>query len=100
MSPVYLVTLTLDLTGVRAAEAATRLLAEDAVVTVRIDDAGAPSVVRVDIEAGTENQATGAACELMTAVGRRLGGALAVRSARGVLDAERREIAGDDHDHM
>ncbi len=100
MSPVYLVTLTLDATGVPAADAAARLLAEDAVVTVRIGDAGAPSVVRVDVVADTENQAAGAARELMTAVGQRLGGALAVRSAHGVLDAERREIAGDERDHM
>jgi hypothetical protein len=99
MPPVYLVTITVDLTDVRAAEVASTLLAEEAVVTVRIEDAGAPSVVRLDIDAATESAAAGAAREIMTAVARRLGCTLSIQSARGVLDTERRELAVD-HDHI
>jgi hypothetical protein len=99
MAPVYLVTLTVQLTDVRAADVASTLLAEEAVVTVRIDDAGAPSVVRLDIDAATEGEAAGAAREIITAVARRLGCAVSIESVHGVLDAERRELAAD-HDHM
>jgi hypothetical protein len=99
MAPVYLVTLTVNLTDVHAAELASTLLAEEAVVTVRIDDAGAPSVVRLDIDADTESEATGAAREIITAVVRRLGYTLSIQSAHGVLDTERRELTRD-HDHM
>ena len=99
MAPVYLVTLTADLTDVRAAEVASTLLAEEAVVTVRIDDTGAPSVVRLDIDAATENEAAAAAREIMTAVARRLHCTLSIQSAHGVLDTERRELTAD-HDHM
>jgi hypothetical protein len=99
MAPVYLVTLIVDLKDVRAAEVASTLLAEEAVVTVRIDDAGAPSVVRLDIDAATESDAAGAAREIMTAVARRLGCALSIQSAHGVLDTERRELTRD-HDQM
>ena len=99
MAPVYLVTLTVDLTDVRAAEVASTLLAEEAVVTVRIDDSGAPSVVRLDIDAATEGDAAGAAREIMTAVARRLGCPLSIQSAQAVLDTERRELTID-HDHI
>jgi hypothetical protein len=100
MTSVYLVTLAVDLTGVRASEAAAMLLAEEAVVTVRIADAGAPSVVRLDIDAATERQAARAARELVTAVGRRLHCALSIQSAHGVLDSERLGMTGRDRDHI
>ena len=100
MTPVYLVTLVLDLEGVDAARAASAMLAADAVVTVRIAGAEAPSVVRLDVDAPDEAYAARAARELVIAVARELRCAVSIRSVHGVPDSERGEIAQTGHDHM
>jgi hypothetical protein len=99
MTRVFLVTLVLDIDGVGAADAAAALLAQDAVVTVRMSD-GAPSVTRLDVDAADERDAAAAARELVTAVARRLRCAISIRSVHAVPDRDRATIAGHGHDQM
>lgn len=100
MADVYVVTLVVELAGVRAAEAATALLAQDAVVTVRIADGAAPSVVRLDVDAANEHDATAAARALAAAVARDRGWPISIRSAHAERDRERAGMAGRRHGQM
>ncbi|HEX5193218.1 MAG TPA: hypothetical protein VFW09_10475 [Solirubrobacteraceae bacterium] len=100
MADVYVVTLIVELAGVRAAEAAAALLAEDAVVTVRIADGGAPSVVRLDVDAVDEHHAAATARVLASAVARDRGWRISIRSAGAERDRERAWVIGHDHGQM
>jgi hypothetical protein len=99
MTHVFLVTLVLDIDGAGAADAAAALFAQDAVVTVRMSD-GAPSVIRLDVDATGEREAAAAANELASAVARRLRCAISIRSVQAVPDRDRSEIAGQGHGQM
>jgi hypothetical protein len=100
MADVYVVTLVLELEDVRAADAAAALLAQDAVVTVRIADGAAPSVVRLDVDAVDERHATATAGALASAVARDRGWRISIRSAHAERDRERAGVIGHDHGQM